>query len=124
MDMFEKYGSGDCRIILIKEYMVCDKLHLRALEQLWINKLKPINKNCAFQIPKLYVRQYTKRCKEKRAKYYQENREKFLARVREKYEEQDKHDKIQCDACSCTLVRCGFAMHVKTQKHIRNVACQ
>jgi hypothetical protein len=42
--LFEKYGIENCKIILIKNYAVADIFQLRAYEQLWINKLNPINK--------------------------------------------------------------------------------
>ena len=41
---FEQYGIENFKIILIKEYEVIDRKHLEAYEQLWISKLKAINK--------------------------------------------------------------------------------
>ncbi|GMF38340.1 unnamed protein product [Phytophthora lilii] len=43
-EYFERYGIENFKIILIKEYEVIDRRHLEVYEQLWINKLKPINK--------------------------------------------------------------------------------
>lgn len=46
------YGIENFNIELIKEYNVVCKMHLRAYEQLWMNKLTCINKQQA--IPSLY----------------------------------------------------------------------
>jgi group I intron endonuclease len=50
--LFDKYGVENCKMILIKEYEVCDQKHLMVYEQLWINKLKPVNKCNPFRIKK------------------------------------------------------------------------
>ena len=52
----KKYGIENFTIIKIKEYQVYrehkkDLKHLHAYEQLWINKLKCINKQCSFSNP-------------------------------------------------------------------------
>ncbi len=59
-DLFDKYGIDNCSIILIKEYEVCDRIHMEAYEQLWINKLKSINKQSAFRISKFASKEYYK----------------------------------------------------------------
>lgn len=41
---FEEFGIENFRIIKIKEYKVVDNKHLRAYEQLWMNKLQCVNK--------------------------------------------------------------------------------
>ena len=46
---FWDFGSDSVKITLLKEYEVVDKKHLYALEQLWINKLRPINRIAAFK---------------------------------------------------------------------------
>jgi len=43
-----KYGLDQFEITLLKEYDVVDKNHLHAYEQLWINKLSPVNKHNPF----------------------------------------------------------------------------
>ncbi len=53
-EYFTKYGIENFHIILIKKYYVCDRKHLLALEQLWINaerykvKKKAINISTSF----------------------------------------------------------------------------
>ena len=47
---FSKYGIENFKIILIKEYKICDRTHLEMYEQLWINKMKCININNPFEI--------------------------------------------------------------------------
>ena len=49
-DLFDKYDIKNFKIMLIKEYQVCDKHHLSVYEQLWINKTKCVNINSAFAI--------------------------------------------------------------------------
>ena len=44
-DLFEKYGLEQCQILLVKEYEIFDKKHLRIYEQLWLSKLRPVNVN-------------------------------------------------------------------------------
>jgi hypothetical protein len=52
---FNQYGIENFRMILIKEYIVCaehnkDSRHLKSKEQIWINKLKCVNKIASFGI--------------------------------------------------------------------------
>jgi hypothetical protein len=47
-EYFDRYGIEHFKIILIKEYIVVDRGHLEALEQLWINKLNSINVQSSF----------------------------------------------------------------------------
>jgi hypothetical protein len=70
---FEKFGVKQFQIVLIKEYQVCDKQHLLAYEQLWINTLKPINeKNPLWILKKVQKRQY-----------YVDNRDYFAQKNKE-----------------------------------------
>ena len=79
-ELFEKYGIENCRMILIKEYDVCDKKHLEIYETLWINKLKSINEIIPFSISKL-----------SRKKYYKDNKEKILIKSKQ-YREEHKEE--------------------------------
>lgn len=78
---FKQYGIENFKIILIKEYQVVDKKHLYSKEQLWISKLKSINKNKTFNIKRLYQQNYHFHNKEKRGIYKKEyvklNKEKI-----------------------------------------------
>jgi len=66
---FDKYGIDNFKIILIKEYEVIDRNHLETKEQLWLNKLKNINIQSAFNP--------FRRC---RKMYYQNRKEKINIR--------------------------------------------
>ena len=57
---FQEHGIENFKLLLIKEYEVCDKAHLKAYEQLWINKLNCFNKNKAFRISKYYNLEYNR----------------------------------------------------------------
>ena len=47
-EYFKAYGIENFTITLLKEYNILNKSHLLVYEQLWMNKLKNINKNKAF----------------------------------------------------------------------------
>ncbi len=94
-EYFDKYGIDKFKIILIKEYKVCaenqkDNKHLRAYEQLWINKFKLknccINKLDTFRL--LYKQKISKRNKD----YYQTNKEK-LKEYKKNYYQTNKEKK-------------------------------
>jgi len=82
-DVFDKYGIDNCRMLLIKEYKVEDRKHLQMYEQLWINKLKSINKLSAFVIEPVLKKMIAERDK----KNYKENKERILEQKKKYYEE-------------------------------------
>ena len=45
---FARFGIDNFSFTELKSYEVCDKKHLRALEQLWINKTKSVNQYHSF----------------------------------------------------------------------------
>ena len=47
---FKEYGIENFKIIKLKEFDVIDRKHLKAYEQLYINKYKPVNKLKPFNI--------------------------------------------------------------------------
>ena len=68
---FEQYGIENFKMIKIKDYIVYaenkkDHKHLSAYEQLWINKLKCVNKNAAFNPLKFSEQEKTELLKKKR----------------------------------------------------------
>ena len=72
-------GWNNFKMILIKEYKVYrdnvkDTKHLRAYEQLWMNKLKCVNKKNVF-VPQCVKKEQTQK---NRKVYYQENKEQIL----------------------------------------------
>ena len=87
---FKKFGLDRFKMILIKEYQVCDRAHLECYEQLWINKLKPINKYNPFRIDRYAAKQYREEHKaEDGAQYYENNKESVLKRCKE-YRKENK----------------------------------
>jgi len=94
-ELFEKYGIENCRMILIKEYDVCDKKHLEIYETLWINKLKSINEIIPFSISKLSRKKYYKDNKEKiliKSKQYREEHKEELSLYFKNYREENKEE--------------------------------
>jgi len=137
--LFDKYGVDNCRIELIKEYEVCDELHLQVYEQLWINKYKDkvVNKLSSFCIKKLYKKQYYEKNREEirnqNKKYYEKNREEILNQNKKHYEKnreeirnqnkkyrENNRDKIlekfDCE-CEGKYVYSDKSRHFKTKKH-------
>ena len=114
--LFQSYGADALTITLVKEYSIIDSKHLQAIEQLWMNKLKIKNQNSAFQINKLYQKQYAKQYKVdnpdtiKRAaeRYQKKNEEKIKAR---------KAEKMTCECGGSWTKGHGFKRHEKTKRH-------
>jgi len=110
---FDKYGIDKFKIILIKEYEVCadnqkDNKHLRAYEQLWINKFKLqnccINKqNSIGLLRREYLKEYREsnkdKIKEQKKQYYQANKEK-----------------VNCPICNSIVVKSVLSKHQKSIK--------
>ena len=113
------FGIENFKLILIKSYNVVDRKHLLAMEQLWINKLKPINKQCAFQIL----------VKTRKRQYYTENKEKFKEQYKQYYTankekiKKEKSEKIHCE-CGSIYSRGDKARHFKTKKHLTFISSQ
>ncbi len=84
----KEYGVENFTIILIKEYQVCDRKHLQAWEQYWINKLTCINKVNALRflyekkLKKIKRKENKEKIRIQQRKWYEKNREKVLARVK------------------------------------------
>ncbi len=95
----DEYGRDQFKIILIKEYLVYaenqkDNRHLRAYEQLWINKFRfkkcCINENDALPLlKKEKARKWKQNNKEKIKQHLENNREQILERMK-KYRETHK----------------------------------
>jgi len=140
-DLFEKYGVENCKTILIKEYEVVDKNHLHAYETLWINKLKPINKQSPFRINYIYRKniyhQNIEKNRDYSRKYYQNqvdknqnfNQERYQKLIhdnpnyyKELYQKRLEKDpnfykkKIICE-CGLEIVKNGIYRHKKTKIH-------
>ena len=88
----DKLGKNNFKMILIKEYKVCDKQHLRTKEQLWINKINCINQLSCIPflwndkhrkiINKKYRENNKDKLSKKAKKYYQENKEEMKEKAR------------------------------------------
>jgi len=99
---FKRDGTDKYRLVPIKQYKVCsedvrDKKHLMMYETLWINKLKCINKQVAFQPiskkeqDKQYRQSNREQILEKKRQHYQNNREKVVEYNKQWY--QDNREK-------------------------------
>ena len=123
----DQYGIDTLDIILIKEYIVVDKRHLQALEQLWISKFKIKTQDAAFRINRLSDRQRYLENREHILKRNDEYRERNKDAVKEKAKEYRESNKDMIKAKKSEKIRCecggswtkghGVKRHEKTSKH-------
>ena len=109
MDYFSKYTVDNFKIVLIKEYKVIDRKHLEAYEQLWINKLKPINTQSAFRVEYLSKKKYQNN-------YYENNKDKL-----QKKNKEYRKNNTQTLLCICgsQYKQLSKHAHLKTKKHLK-----
>lgn len=60
---FLEHGIKNFDCVILRKYKIIDSKHLNAYEQLWINKIKNINKNIVFNPTKSYNKYYKKKLK-------------------------------------------------------------
>jgi hypothetical protein len=147
--LMNEYGTEHFKILLVKEYQVCDDNHLRAWEQLWMNKLSNFNGHAAFQPlskqrNKQYDKQYRKEHREqkieKNKQYYETHRKEVLEQQKQYYEQtheqkreyqkqyyeknQEKlKQKMECK-CGSVFRITDKARHKRTKKHKKWLASQ
>jgi hypothetical protein len=121
-------GVDQFKLELIKEYDVVDVKHLRAIEQLWINKVKCINKQSCFMPiskkarDKLYGDAHRAKLNAKSLEHYDANHEANLAtRTAYRVANRDqlnakKKEKIECE-CGVSYTRSHKARHLSTARH-------
>lgn len=135
---FADIGIENFTMIKLKEYNVVDRKHLTAYEQLWMNKLKNINRSSAFRIHrfyeharwrtqhrqeqcmkyrqsekgKQYQKDYDKSRREQRKEYYQENKEVYKKRYLDNLEkiQRQRKERYQNSKVECT---CGLLVSTK-----------
>lgn len=129
-ELFEKHGIENCKIILIKEYEVVDKQHLKMFEQLWINKLKPINSQSSFRIVWLSKKEYQKgryqkrlqnnpnHCKDHYRRQLQKNPDLNKDHYQRKLELHPDYNtkKITCE-CGLEVNKKHLSRHRKSKNH-------
>ena len=112
---FKQFGIDNFKIILIKEYEVVDRRHLEVYEQLWINKLKSINKAPVVEFLLKECRKQTLK------KYYENNKEKEANRQRE-FIKKNKERYSTTTNCECGghYTYKNKSAHFKSKKHLEN----
>lgn len=127
-DYIQQYGSEQFKIVLIKEYQVCDRKHMLAYEALWISKLRCINTNTPFRVVKMYHKEYYARDEVKqRVKQYMKDNYEHRRELRQKYKEQERNYRKQrrlnaprfnCEICggSCNIY--DKQIHLRSKKHL------
>ena len=145
-NLFDKYGVNNFKIILIKDYKVCDRKHLEAYEQLWINKLNccNVNNSLRFLMLKAQKQNYNKIYREKNKQKIKERKQKGIIcecgsktgkdkisrhKKSKKHKQylkdgikiikkynQNKLIKITCE-CGVSVIKSGISYHKKSKKH-------
>lgn len=94
---FEEFGIDQFKMILIKEYDVIDKNHLKVYETLWINKIKCVNKCVSFNPIsyknldcKLFYKFNCEKIKNRVNEYHKLNSEKIKEKKKKYYEDNKK----------------------------------
>jgi len=122
----EQYGSDQFKIILIKQYQVVDRKHLQAFEQLWINRLKSINKMQTFtplhkQFEALRLSQLnrTEYMKQYKKQYHLTNRDQVNEQNRNRYQKNRDHlnKQILCE-CGKYYSAQHKNRHLKSEQHL------
>lgn len=103
--LFQKYGPNGLEIVLVAQYLVCDRAHLRAYEQLWINKLNCVNSApaIAFLFRKMKKKEYHKR-------YNKKNEKRVKATLKKR-----RGQIIKCD-CGMYMNRSSLTRHQNRNK--------
>ena len=143
--LFNNYGINNCKIVLIKEYVVVDKRHLEVYEALWICKLNKycVNQNIPFgfssikSFRKKYYKQYYNDKRETRLEYqkeYNKNKEYKIKEYQKKYQKEHKDNikeyliknknkikermkhKIECE-CGSIIRKDSLSRHYTSKKH-------
>lgn len=118
-DVFEKYGIGECKIILVESYKCESKDQLRAREQYYIENNNCVNKYNAFGIDHEKILVGSR----KSQKTYRQNHPDIILKQKERYRIKHKQQ-IALKRQQHVLCECGkytprgdISRHRKTTKH-------
>lgn len=129
---FEQYGIDQFKMILIKEYDVIDKNHLKVYETLWINKMRCVNKQVSFNpISRKIYREINKSAiAEGNKKHYEANKDKILEKnkiyrevnkdqitIKDKIYREKNSEIIKC-GCGAEIKKYKLSNHLKTKHHL------
>lgn len=121
VELFNKYGVTNCKMILIKEYKVLDRRHLEVYETLWIKKLKAMNKcePCGGLLSKQRAKQYYE--KQKQEKQEMKSREEEKQRQKRIKEVTPRGfsvwKKIRCEKCNTAVFEHNWKRHELSKIH-------
>ena len=125
LEVFEKYGIDNCRIVLIELYPCDTKDELTRREAHYIKTIECVNK----VIPHRTKQQWTlEHVDEKRIydhEYYQNTKEHKQKLIKQNYVlkkeaiKEKRKEIIEC-GCGITYTRCNKSQHMKTKYHLDN----
>ena len=118
-DIFDKYGIGNCKIVLIENYPCTTVEELRRREGYYIKHIKCVNKLIAGNTKQNYRDTHSVQIKQQMKQYYQTHAEQ-KRQYNQTHAEQIKQrssELIECE-CGSTHQRSTKAQHMRTNKHI------
>ena len=141
---FKDLGINNFTIVELKKCRVTDTKHLKMYEQLYINKLKPVNRinilsgvdtknrhakyrtdnkekiseygKKRYANNKEYFENYTNENKEKIKEYKAQHYQKNKEKLEEKAKEI-----VLCKVCNVEIRKVGYIRHTKSKTHIKNL---
>ena len=118
----KRYGIDKFKLILVKEFEVADKTHLKAYEQLYINKFR---KSAVNQVNPFCIKSLSQ--KEYRERYHKDNKEQ-ISMNQKKYRDANKSilaekkaTKLICECGGTWTKGHGFKRHEQTKKHQKHI---
>ncbi|DBA01514.1 TPA: hypothetical protein N0F65_004864 [Lagenidium giganteum] len=110
-----------------EQYEVVDRQHFAVNEQLWIDKLKSINKQPTFRIKKLTqkhyrelnkksISQYKKQYRKANKQHINEYKKDYYQLNKESFNEKRKSEHFECD-CGFKIRKSDKSQHIKTKTH-------
>jgi hypothetical protein len=128
-DIFNKYGTENCKIHLLENAEVQNKDELEARESFFMRTMKCVNKVIPNRTRREYGKEYRKqnelKISHEQKQYRQQNRDCTMKQIKIKHLnitqvtiKQIKHQFIKQVSCSCgcQIAKCNLNKHMKTTK--------
>jgi hypothetical protein len=125
MDIFEKYGVENCKIVLIELYPCNSKDELHKREAHFIKTLDCVNKCIPGRTRAEYEEVNKAKIKEEKRLWHENNKEKVKARVLQNKDKIKANNRIKIN-CDCGIIhqKGGRSHHIKSLHHINYIQMQ
>jgi hypothetical protein len=129
----EQYGIENFKFQILKRYEVCDSNHIRAYEQLYINKMKCVNQLQTFQLmsrvkylqQRKEYRQKNKEAVKEKGKQWRENNKEVVKEKKKEWYENNKEStklhrqtKLRGYCYDCDKKYAKLKEHFKSNVHL------